>query len=179
MVRSSLLLASTLSLILLSGCANREGVAPSQNKALDAISPTIYETGAMQRSLDTWLKEDWNPIMASEPTTNTTTQTDGTIITTKTEPTTTTISVQKDDGEVVQKTAKATQIITTTKAPDGTVTTKTEIVALDEDSNEPFTLQKYADRWKSYLEIKEKLNAGQPKAPSHLEKVNALPVIGQ
>jgi hypothetical protein len=178
MVRSSLLLASTLSLFLLNGCANREGVPPSQNKSLDAISPTIYETGAMQRSLDTWLKEDWNPIMASEPTTNTTTQTDGTVITTKTEPTKTTITVQTSEGNIVQKTTNATQIITTTKAPDGTVTTKTEIVALDED-NEPFTLQKYADRWKAYLEVKEKMSAGQPKVPSHLEKVNALPVIGK
>jgi hypothetical protein len=53
-----------LSLItLISGCANREGVAPSKNPSLQVISPgTDSEGGAMQRGLDSWLKEEWTPL---------------------------------------------------------------------------------------------------------------------
>jgi len=50
---------------LMSGCANREGVAPSQNSSLQAVSPSTTSAssgGAMQKSLDSWLKEEWTPI---------------------------------------------------------------------------------------------------------------------
>jgi len=60
---------SSLTLIALmtlaSGCANQEGVAPSQNSSLNTVSPSgtaISEGGSMQRSLDTWLKEEWAPL---------------------------------------------------------------------------------------------------------------------
>jgi hypothetical protein len=43
----------------------------------------------------------------------------------------------------------------------------------------PFTLQSYADKWKVYHENKEKINAGKPKEASHIDAVNALPVIGK
>ncbi len=175
-------LSLSIALLILSGCAaNHMGVTPSQNTNLQAISPSTTaagEGGVMQRSLDNWLKEEWNPIMANEPTVNTKNQADGTVITTKTEPTKMAVSTQTSDGKTVQKTTNATQITTTTKTPDGTVTTKTEIVPLGED-NTPFTLQKYADKWKSYLEKKEKMNEGRAKEPSHIEKVNSLPVIGK
>lgn len=117
-------------------------------------------------------------MMANEPTVNTKQQSDGTVITTKTEPTKMSVTTQTSDGKTVQKMTNATQITTTMKAPDGTVTTKTEVVPLDED-NTPFTLQKYADKWKSYLEKKEKMNEGKPKEPSHIEKINGMPVIGK
>lgn len=175
-------LALSLSLLMFGGCAaNHMGVTPSQNSNLQAISPSttaVSQGGAMQRSLDSWLKEEWNPMMASEPTENTKKQSDGTVITTKTTPTQMNVTTQTPDGKTVQKMTNATQITTTTKTPDGTVTTKTEIVPLDED-NTPFTLQKYVDKWKSYLEKKEKLKEGQPKEPSHIEKINSLPVIGK
>jgi len=175
-------LSLSIALLILSGCAaNHMGVTPSQNTNLQAVSPSTTaasEGGIMQRSLDSWLKEEWNPMMASEPTVNTKQQSDGTVITTKTEPTKMSVSTQTSDGKTVQKMTNATQITTTMKAPDGTVTTKTEVVPLDED-NTPFTLQKYADKWKSYLEKKEKMNEGKPKEPSHIEKMNSMPVIGK
>lgn len=175
-------LSLSIALLIFSGCAaNNMGVTPSQNQTLNAFAPSATATskgGVMQRSLDSWLKEEWNPIMASEPTVNTKNQSDGTVITTKTEPTKMSVSTQTSDGQTVQKMTNATQITTTTKTPDGTVTTKTEIVPLDED-NTPFTLQKYVDKWKSYLEKKEKMNEGKPKEPSHVEKMNSLPVIGK
>ncbi|MDD4855335.1 MAG: hypothetical protein PHU41_05800, partial [Sulfuricurvum sp.] len=56
----------TLSALILSGCAaNTTGVTPSQNTNLQAISPSstaVSEGGAMQRSLDSWLKEEWVPL---------------------------------------------------------------------------------------------------------------------
>ena len=53
------LLTAAVSTLLLVGCANREGVAPSQNASLHSVSPSttaVSEGGAMQRSLDAWLK---------------------------------------------------------------------------------------------------------------------------
>jgi hypothetical protein len=171
----------SLTLLALAGCANKEGVSPSQNPTLNAVSKSSAAAdrpGFMQRTLDDWLKEEWNPIMATEATTTTKTESDGTVITTKTEPTKITVSTQGSDGSTVSKTTNATQITTTKKSSDGTVSTSTEVVPLDED-NTPFTLQKYADKWKEYLEKKAKMNEGKPKEPSHVEQMEALPVIGK
>jgi hypothetical protein len=175
-------LSLSIALVILSGCAaNNMGVTPSQNTNLQAISPSTTaarEGGVMQRSLDNWLKEEWNPLMATESTEKVKQQNDGTVVTTKTEPTKMSVSTQTSDGKMVQKMTNATQITTTTKAPDGTVTTTTEIVPLDED-NTPFTLQKYVDKWNSYLKKKEKMNEGKPKEPSHIDIINSLPIIGK
>lgn len=78
---SSLLLFS--SLFFVTGCSNTATVAPSQNSSLQAISPSttaVAQGGAMQRSLDTWLKEEWTPMsepatQATAPDSNTTTTT--------------------------------------------------------------------------------------------------------
>jgi len=175
-------LSLSIALLILSGCAaNHMGVTPSQNTNLQAIAPSstaASKGGIMQHSLDSWLKEEWTPTMATEPTETTQKQKDGTVITTKTEPTKMTVSTQTSDGKTVQKMTNATQITTTTKTPDGTVTTKTEVVPLDED-NTPFTLQKYVDKWKSYLDKKEKMKEGQPQEPANWEKLQKLPGIGK
>ena len=50
--------------LLLVGCATNSTVSPSQNSSLQAVSPntaTASKGGAMQSSLDSWLKEDWIP----------------------------------------------------------------------------------------------------------------------
>lgn len=154
-------LTLSLALLMLSGCAaNKTGVTPSQNTNLQAISPSTTATsegGAMQRSLDSWLKEEWNP-MTSAPTVSTKTTADGTVVTTKTE---------------------ATQVVTTTTAPNGTVVTKTEALVQEPEDATPFTLQKFADKWKVYHERKEKMSEGKPKEQSHIEKMKSLPVIGK
>lgn len=80
----------------------------------------------------------------------------------------------KADGTVVTTKIEATTVTTTTKSPDGTVTTKVET-----EDETPFTLQKYADKWKAYQESKAKMNEGKPKEPSHIDAVNAMPVIGK
>jgi hypothetical protein len=141
MSRSSLFIIATATLLHLSGCANREGVSPSQNASLHSVSPNTTATsegGSMQRSLDSWLKEDWAPMTKTAPVT------------------------------------------TTTTMPDGKVVTETKIVPVPEPvDNDPFTLQKYADKWKIYHENKAKMMEGKPKEPSNIDFVNSLPVIGK
>ncbi|MDD2780806.1 hypothetical protein [Sulfuricurvum sp.] len=140
-MKSTYLLTAAMSALLLSGCANREGVAPSQNASLHAVSPSTTatsEAGSMQRSLDGWLKEEWTPM------------------------------------------TKTATVTTTTTMPDGKVITETKMVEVPEPvDTEPFTLQKYADKWKVYHENKAKMMEGKPKEPSNVDLVNSLPVIGK
>ncbi len=153
-------LYTVLSALMLSGCAaNTTGVTPSQNTNLQTVSPSgtaVSHGGAMQRSLDSWLKEEWTPM--TETTLKTTSTPDGTVIQTKTE---------------------ATQIVTTTTAPDGKVVTTTTPVVAEPADETPFTLQKYADKWKKYHEKQEKLNEGKPKEASNVEKLESMPAIGK
>ncbi len=135
------LLTATLSALLLVGCANRQGVTPSQNTSLLTVSPSTpaaSEGGVMQRALDAWLKEEWTPLTQPQ------------------------------------------QVTTTTTMPDGKVVTETKTVEVPEAvDNEPFTLQKYADKWKVYQENKERMNAGKPKEPSLVEALDRMPIIGK
>lgn len=152
----------SLSLLTFGGCAaSRMDVNPSQNTNLNAVSPNSASEakgGTMQRSLDSWLKEEWTPLSNTSAKGTTNTASDGTVVTTKTE---------------------ATQVITTKTAPNGTVTTTTAPIIQESEDNTPFTLQKYADKWKTYHENKEKMNGGKPKEPSGVDKLNSLPVIGK
>ena len=140
-MKTFLAITAAASTLLLVGCANREGVSPSQNSSLHAVSPSTTaasEGGMMQRSLDGWLKEEWSPLTKTAPVT------------------------------------------TTTTMPDGKVVTETKMVEVPEPvDNEPFTLQKYADKWKVYNENKAKMMEGKPKEPSNIDLVNSLPVIGK
>lgn len=162
MITRYALLGAAASTLLLSGCvANRMGVTPSQNTNLQAVSPSgtaASQGGAMQHSLDSWLKEEWTPINKSAP-----------IITTKSTP----------DGSVIVTKTEETQVVTTTTAPDGKVVTTTAQIAPEPENEEPFTLQKYVDKWKVYNDKKAKMNEGKPKEPSTIDKVNSLPVIGK
>lgn len=162
MNKSSAVLGTVVCALLLSGCAaNRMGVTPSQNTTLQAVSPSVTaasQGGAMQHSLDSWLKEEWTPMTDSTPVVMTKMTPDGSVVTTKTE---------------------ATQVVTTTTAPDGTVVTTTAATAPEPEDTTPFTLQKYADKWKVYNENKAKMNEGKPKEPSTIDKINSLPVIGK
>ncbi len=140
-MKTFLAITAAASTLLLVGCANREGVSPSQNSSLHTVSPSTTaasEGGMMQRSLDGWLKEEWSPLTKTAPVT------------------------------------------TTTTMPDGKVVTETKMVEVPEPvDNEPFTLQKYADKWKVYNENKAKMMEGKPKEPSNIDLVNSLPVIGK
>lgn len=63
-----------MGLILLSGCSYRSSLSPSQNSSLQAVSPsstTTSEPGMMQRSLDSWLREEWTPLTAPKSSAST------------------------------------------------------------------------------------------------------------
>lgn len=162
MITRSALLGTVACAFLISGCAaNRMGVTPSQNTTLQAVSPSktaASEGGVMQHGLDSWLKDEWSPMTKSAP-----------VVTTKTTP----------DGSVVVTKTEETQVITTTTAPDGKVLTTTTPIAPEPESEEPFTLQKYADKWKLYNDNKAKMNEGKPKEPSHIESMQNMPAIGK
>lgn len=90
------LLTAAVSTLLLVGCANREGVTPSQNASLHSVSPNTPATsegGAMQRALDSWLKEEWTPLTKTSQVTTTTTTPDGKVLTE-----TKTVEVPKTDA---------------------------------------------------------------------------------
>ena len=63
-------LHSLLIIIFLSGCTNSsQNITPSQNSALNSISKSNAGTekkGAMQKSLDSWLQEDWTPTVSKD-----------------------------------------------------------------------------------------------------------------
>jgi hypothetical protein len=156
-MKVSHLIGISISALLLSACSNHVDVSPSQNPALSAVTPNSAaeaKGGAMQKSLDSWLKEEWAPATSVK----TTTAADGTVTTTKTE---------------------ADKVVITKTAPNGTVVTTTAPVVQEPEDTTPFTLQKYADKWKVYQENKAKMNEGKPKEPSEIDKVNSLPVIGK
>lgn len=61
----TLKLSLIISSLLLVGCATNATVSPSQNSSLQAVSPNTAaasQGGAMQRSLDAWLKDEWTPL---------------------------------------------------------------------------------------------------------------------
>jgi len=140
-MKVTLTITAALSGLLLVGCASREGVAPSQNSSLNAVSPSTTATsegGSMQRSLDAWLKEEWTPLSAPANGANTTSAT----------------------------------AVASPSAFSSALTVQPE-------DNSPFTLQKYADKWKTYHENKEKMKEGKPKEASHIEMMQSLPVVGK
>ena len=53
---------------LLIGCTSKPSVSPSQNSALSNItnSNKTEKNGYMQKSLDSWLKNDWEPTLQAE-----------------------------------------------------------------------------------------------------------------
>ncbi len=57
---------------LLNSCASSQTeVAPSQNAALNSISKSnasAKKEGAMQKSLDSWLHDDWEPTVSKDKT---------------------------------------------------------------------------------------------------------------
>jgi oligoribonuclease NrnB/cAMP/cGMP phosphodiesterase (DHH superfamily) len=74
-------LSLIISSLLLVGCATNATVSPSQNSSLNAVSPNTAAAskgGAMQNSLDLWLKEDWVPNSTAEEQASTSSLAEGT-----------------------------------------------------------------------------------------------------
>jgi DNA polymerase I-like protein with 3'-5' exonuclease and polymerase domains len=59
---------STMAISFIAGCSSKTQVAPSQNSALNSISPSTKnkKAGYMQKSLDSWLKDEWTPTVSQD-----------------------------------------------------------------------------------------------------------------
>jgi len=70
-MKQLIIISNTIILaFMLNSCASsKTEVAPSQNSALNSISKSTAATkkeGAMQKSLDSWLKNDWEPTVSKD-----------------------------------------------------------------------------------------------------------------
>lgn len=163
--------------LILTGCANRQGVTPSQNPTLQALSPNTNATsegGVMQRSLDTWLKEDWEPLTAPKPAPAAATPagsaaTPAGSAATPASPAATPSSPTKASASQAPAAEPVTPAAQPAPAP-----TPAESTTAETADDEPFTLQKYVDKWKAYND-----NKPASQEPSHTEKLNSLPAIGK
>lgn len=59
---------STTLITLMAGCSSNTQVAPSQNSALNSISDSGKDrkAGYLQKSLDTWLQDEWSPTVSQD-----------------------------------------------------------------------------------------------------------------
>ena len=63
MKRLNMIIVTTLALLSMSACSTTEVGNPSQNDALNSVTTSgkNQKTGAIQNSLNNWLKDDWTP----------------------------------------------------------------------------------------------------------------------
>lgn len=52
------------------GCTSQSNVSPSQNQSLQAVSPskTDNANGSLQKSLNSWIDEEWTPTLEKNET---------------------------------------------------------------------------------------------------------------
>ena len=142
---------------LLNSCSQVDGVNPSQNKALNHLTGRKdKEPGAMQKALDNWLKNEWNPA-----TSNSNAPTADTKVKVIPQDNGGAKLVEIETGEVIQELTQEQ------------VQRQEEVKEKYEDDDRDFTLQEYVDKLEVY-------NATHPsdEKNSHTTKVNSLPVIG-
>ena len=114
-------------------------VAPSQNKALNSISPSSTasdeheEHRYMQKNTNAWIENEWDPLTQSNTSSK---------------------KVEKPE-----------------KVSENNMTNSDDLNSTG--------LQYYVDKAGIYMENKEKRDANKTKAPSHVDKVNAMPGIGK
>ena len=124
-----------------------ETVAPSQNKALNSISPSTTasddneEYRYMQKNTNEWIKKEWEPLTESNT------------------------STEKSDSNE--------------NSADRNITNSDTNQTDHADDNSSSGLQYYVDKAELYFENKKRRDANKTKAPSHVDKVNAMPGIGK
>jgi len=117
-------------------------VTPSQNKALNSISPSSTasdeheEHRYMQKSTNAWIKNEWDPLTDSNT------------------------SASKKANETDKTQADTNKSVSS-------------------DDINTTGLQYYVDKAGIYIDNKKKRDANKTKAPSHTEKINAMPGIGK
>ena len=119
---------SVLSITLISGCSSKSEVAPSQNSALNSISSSGKDTkeGYMQKSLNSWLKDDWTP----------------------------TVSKDKKIQKKYMKKTTVSQNGGNNETVSNENTNDDEENSYVEDEDRNFTLQEYVDKAEAYMKAK-------------------------
>ncbi|MBL0708711.1 MAG: hypothetical protein JJW00_06665 [Sulfurimonas sp.] len=57
-------ITTSILLLSLSACSSKTATSPSQNEALNSVTNTTAQKekdGIMQRSMDSWIKDEWTP----------------------------------------------------------------------------------------------------------------------
>jgi hypothetical protein len=149
------MIINTLAVILLfSGCGSSKAVAPSQNSALNSISKSNAskeKDGWMQKSLDGWLKNDWEPTVTQDK------------------------EIQKKYMEKRSIESQKSDIsISNNEIYNSNTKKKVEKVEYIEKKDKPFTLQEYVDKAEAYMKAKP-----NDYEHSNVKKVESLPVIGK
>ncbi|MDA7818396.1 hypothetical protein N9A28_09425 [Sulfurimonas sp.] len=197
-MKTKLITLTTSTLLIFTACSQVDGANPSQNKAVNAVAGKKEKTdGFMQRSLDKWLKEEWDPVVSSATKPNGETKVkivpneDGS-----------SKLVESDTGIVLKEmTKEETQIHKEIKEPkikivekvDGSadvIEVKTGVIIKEmtkeqvenrkevqekySDEDRSFTLQEYVDKMSVY----NSANVTNDK-DSHTRKINSMPVIGK
>lgn len=143
-------LSLIISSLLLVGCATNAAISPSQNSSLNAVSPNTASS-----SKGGVMQNSLDSWLKEDWIPNTT------------------VNAPQSNATISSNGSGAT-------LQNNVANTESTVVQVNIPEDEtPFTLQKYADKWKVYHENKEKMNEGKPKEPSHIDEVNALPVIGK
>ena len=121
---------------------NQKIVPPSENSALNSISPSATSNDKHQE--DRYLQK-------------------------------TLVGTSKQDNEVNQEIMYS--------VTESNITNKNNNISNDKnstvDDNSSFTLQHYVNELGDYMDEKERRDANKTKAPSHAEKINAMPGIGK
>jgi hypothetical protein len=144
-----------ITLVALSACSYTSKPSTSQKDALESVSSDSHpkEKGSMQTALDNWVSQEWSP------------------------------TVEKDE-EIQKKYMKPETTpernSAATKSEVAPTTTNAKVLKTEkkvkyvEDPDKPFTLQEYVDK----AEVYRKAHEGDSNKPSHLDKMNKMPAIG-
>ncbi len=141
---------------MFNACSKVDGVNPSQNEALRKVSgQKTKKPGAMQKALDNWLNNEWNPSTSDSK---------------KPRAATKVKVIENKDGSAKLVEVKSGETLKEISKEE--VKRQKEVKAKYQDEDRPFTLQEYIDKAAVY-------NASHvDDGESHTEKINSMPVIG-
>ena len=142
---------------LLNSCSQVDGVNPSENKALNQLTGRKdKKPGAMQKALDNWLQNEWNPATSDldAPTADTKVKV-----------------IPNKDGSAKLVDVKSGE--TLKEMTKEQVKRQEEVKTKYKDEDRDFTLQEYIDKMAVYNETHP-----SDEENSHVKKVDSMPVIG-
>lgn len=142
---------------MFNACSKVDGANPSQNEALNKISgKKAKKPGAMQKALDNWLNNEWNPSTSDskKPTADTKVKV-----------------IENEDGSAKLVEIKSGETLKEISKDE--LKRQKEVKAKYQDEDRPFTLQEYVDKAAVYDS-----SSVSDDSDSLVKKMNTMPVIG-